>query len=81
MTKKQKKNLIRICICLAAFAAAFIVDKIIDLGSVIRQRKGRGYCRMRVPRRFSRDRLRRSVKMPSAIYSAVNFSTKTFRCV
>ena len=39
MTKKQKKNLIRICICLAAFAAAFIVDKIIDLGSVIGNEK------------------------------------------
>lgn len=35
MTKKQKKNLIRICACMVAFFAVFIVDKIVDLGSVI----------------------------------------------
>ncbi len=35
MPKKQKKNLIRICACMAAFFAVFIVDKIVDLGSVI----------------------------------------------
>lgn len=34
MTKKQKKNLIRICVCFVAFAAVFVVDKIVDLGSV-----------------------------------------------
>ena len=35
MSKKQKKNLIRICACMVAFFAVFIVDKIVDLGSVI----------------------------------------------
>lgn len=35
MTKKQKKILIRICACMVAFFAVFIVDKIVDLGSVI----------------------------------------------
>lgn len=35
MTKKQKKNLIRICACMVAFFAVFIVDKIVGLGSVI----------------------------------------------
>lgn len=34
LTKKQKKNLIRICVALAIFAAIFITDKILILASV-----------------------------------------------
>ena len=34
LTKKQKKNLIRICVALAIFAAIFITDKILVLASV-----------------------------------------------
>ena len=78
MTKKQKKNLIRICICLAAFAAAFIVDKIIDLGSVIGNENGRGYCLYACTSSFFSRSVTTSCSKPSAIYSAVNFSTKTF---
>ncbi len=39
MTKKQKKNLIRICLALISFIIIFTIDHIIDLNSVIKNDK------------------------------------------
>ncbi|MDE6398509.1 MAG: HAD-IC family P-type ATPase, partial [Clostridiales bacterium] len=43
MSRKEKRNLARICITLCAFAAVFIADKIVDLASVFSSSAGWGF--------------------------------------